>query len=85
MLRETLATYNQYYDGKRLGFHDNRFNLLAGDDEVLLLLRFLSSRFIPVVRQTDRHRRICQLYHRYWQNDGVQLVEKTRLAGKPGL
>ena len=63
-------------------FYDTRFNLLHGDDEVFL--RFLAEIMHPVVRSdsTDAER-ICQLFNQYLRNDGFQLVERTRLSGKP--
>jgi hypothetical protein len=63
-------------------FDDPRFDLMNGDDETLL--RFLCETMHPVVRPdpTDAQR-MCQLYNQYLQNDGFQIVEKTRLSGKP--
>ncbi len=54
---------------------------MNGDDEVIL--RFLCETIHPVVRPdvTDAER-LCQLYNRYLENDGFQLVEKTRMSGK---
>src|SRR6202035_3349358 len=38
----------------------------------------------PVVRPDPTEaERICQLYNQYLRNDGFQIVEKTRLSGKP--
>lgn len=63
-------------------FYDSRFELQAGDDEVFL--RFLCETIHPVVRQdVTEAERICQLYNQYLKNDGFQIVEKTRLSGKP--
>ena len=63
-------------------FYDTRFNLLYGDDEVFL--RFLAEILHPVVRSdsTDAER-ICQMFNQFLRNDGFQLVERTRLSGKP--
>ncbi len=63
-------------------FYDSRFNLKNGDDEIFL--RFLCETIHPVVRPdvTDADR-LCQLYNQYLNNDGFQIVEKTRLSGKP--
>jgi hypothetical protein len=63
-------------------FYDPRFNLLDGDDEVFL--RFLCETIHPVVRPdiTDAER-YCQLYNEFLRHDGFQLVERTRLSGKP--
>ncbi len=63
-------------------FYDSRFDLQYGDDEIFL--RFLCETIHPVVRQdVTEAERICQLYNQYLKNDGFQLVEKTRISGKP--
>lgn len=63
-------------------FEDKRFNLLGGDDEVFL--QFLCEMLHPVVRpDVTETERICQLFNQILKNDGFQLVEKTRLSGKP--
>lgn len=63
-------------------FYDSRFNLLNGDDEVFL--RFLCETIHPVVRpDVTEAERFCQLYNHFLKNDGFQLVEKTRISGKP--
>ncbi len=63
-------------------FHDSRFNLMRGDDETFL--RFLCESIHPVVRaEVTECERLCQLYNSYLKNDGYQLVEKTRVSGKP--
>lgn len=63
-------------------FYDSRFNLMNGDDEVFL--RFLCETIHPVVRpDVTESERLCQLYNQYLKNDGFQLVEKTRMSGKP--
>jgi hypothetical protein len=63
-------------------FYDRRFNLLNGDDEVFL--RFLCETLHPVVRSdVTESERLCQMYNQFLQNDGFQLVERTRLSGKP--
>ncbi len=63
-------------------FYDPRFNLMGGDDEVLL--RFLCETIHPVVcADVTEAARLCQLYNKYLQNDGFQLVEQTRLSNKP--
>jgi len=63
-------------------FYDSRFNLLHGDDEVFL--RFLCETIHPVVRQdVTEAERLCQMYNQFLKNDGFQLVEKTRISGKP--
>lgn len=63
-------------------FYDTRFNLLHGDDEIFL--RFLAEILHPVVRSDSTEaERISQLFNQYLRNDGFQLVERTRLSGKP--
>ncbi|MGE0651252.1 MAG: abortive infection family protein [Alphaproteobacteria bacterium] len=63
-------------------FYDRRFNLLNGDDEVFL--RFLCETIHPVVRpDVTEAERLCQFYNEFLKKDGFQIVEKTRLSGKP--
>lgn len=63
-------------------FYDGRFNLLHADDEVFL--RFLCETIHPVVRpEPTEAEKLCQLYNQHLRNDGFELVEKTRLSGKP--
>lgn len=63
-------------------FTDTRFNLLRGDDETFL--RFLCETIHPVVRQDITEiERLAQLYNNFLKNDGYQIVEKTRISGKP--
>lgn len=63
-------------------FYDSRFNLKNGDDETFL--RFLCETIHPVVRpDATEAERLCQLYNQYLKNDGFQIVEKTRISGKP--
>ncbi len=63
-------------------FYDRRFNLLTGDDEVFL--RFLAETIHPVVRpEATEAERLCQMFNQFVLNDGFQLVERTRLSGKP--
>ena len=63
-------------------FTDTRFNLLRGDDETFL--RFLCESIHPVVRQDIIEiKRLVQLYNSFLKNDGYQIIEKTRISGKP--
>ncbi len=63
-------------------FYDDRFSLMSGDDEVFL--RFLCETIHPVVRSdVTETERLCQLYNRYLENDGYQIVERTRMSGHP--
>lgn len=63
-------------------FYDDRFSLMNGDDEVFL--RFLCETLHPVVRSdVTESERLCQMFNEFLRNDGFQLVERTRLSGKP--
>lgn len=63
-------------------FSDSRFNLKTGDDETFL--RFLCESIHPVVRtDVTECERLCQLYNSCLKNDGFQIVEKSRISGKP--
>lgn len=63
-------------------FYDHRFNLMNCDDEILL--RFLCETIHPVVRpDVTEAERLCQWYNSFLKHDGFQLVERTRLSGKP--
>jgi hypothetical protein len=63
-------------------FHDPRFNLFKTDDEVFL--RFLCETIHPVVRpDVTESQRLSQLYNQFLRNDGFELVEKTRISGRP--
>ena len=63
-------------------FHDRRFDLMNGDDEILL--QFLAESVHPVVRpDVIKSKRIVQLYNKYLKSDGFELAEKSRISGKP--
>ena len=63
-------------------FEDTRFNMLDGADEGFL--SFLCETIHPYVRSDPLEaERICNIYNQYLLNDGFQIVEKTRLSGKP--
>ena len=63
-------------------FYDRRFNLMNGDDETFL--RFLCEMLHPAVRpDVTEAERLCQMLNLFLANDGFQLVERTRLSGKP--
>ncbi len=75
-------TVNNYDWGRGWIFSDARFNLMKGDDETFL--RFLCETIHPVVRPDVTECKIlCQLYNNYLKNDGYQVVEKTKISGKP--
>jgi hypothetical protein len=63
-------------------FYDFRFNLLHCDDEVLL--RFLCETIHPVVRpDVTEAQRLSQVFNQFLEKDGYQLVERTRMSGRP--
>lgn len=63
-------------------FYDSRFNLLYCDDE--MFLRFLCETIHPVVRSDQEEvERLKQLYNHFLRNDGYEIIEKTRISGKP--
>lgn len=63
-------------------FYDERFNLMNGDDEIFL--QFLCESIHPVVRRdVTESEKVCQLYNDFLKNDGFQLIEGTKLSGKP--
>lgn len=63
-------------------FQDIRFGLQRGDDEILL--RFLCETLHPVVRQDSTEvERLKQLYNDCLKHDGFEIIEKTRISGKP--
>lgn len=73
---------NNYDWGDDWVFSDRRFNLMNGDDDAFL--SFLCETIHPVVRPDPiEAERICQLYNQYLTNDGFQIVEKSRMSGKP--
>jgi AbiJ N-terminal domain 3 len=62
-------------------FTDSRFNLLHGEDEIFL--RFLCETLHPVVRtDTEEVERLRQGYNLLLQNDGFEIVPKTKMAGR---
>lgn len=63
-------------------FHDSRFQLMHGDDEVLL--KFLAETVHPVVRpDVTESQRLVQLYNQFLRNDGFEISERSRISGKP--
>ena len=62
--------------------YDSRFDLLRCEDESLL--RFLCETIHPVV-ETNTHEAegLLQMYNSYLKNDGFQIIEKSRISGKP--
>jgi hypothetical protein len=63
-------------------FYDSRFDLLHADDE--LFLTFLCETLHPVVRSDPEEvEKLRQMYNHFLRNDGYELVEKVRMAGRP--
>ena len=63
-------------------FFDDRFGLMDCDDEKFL--QFLCETIHPAVMpNVAEGARICDVYNRYLQSDGFQLIERTRVSGKP--
>jgi hypothetical protein len=63
-------------------FHDARFQLMNGDDEILL--RFLAETVHPIIRSdVTESKKLVQLYNEFLRNDGFELSEKSRISGKP--
>lgn len=62
-------------------FSDKRFKLLDGDDEIFL--RFLCETLHPVVRtDTEEVEQLHQRYNLILQNDGYEIISKTKMAGR---
>jgi hypothetical protein len=63
-------------------FHDSRFNLLKCDDTVFL--NFLCEMIHPLVRnQSSEVSKLLQIFNDNLKEDNFELVEKTRISGKP--
>jgi hypothetical protein len=63
-------------------FRDSRFNLLDCEEETFL--RFLCETIHPEVRpDTDKVKRLLEMYNSNLKNDGFEIVEKMRISGKP--
>lgn len=63
-------------------FTDARFNLMRTDDEVFL--RFLCEMLHPVVRSDPEEvERLKQSFNEFLRKDGYEIVERTRLSGRP--
>lgn len=63
-------------------FSDPRFQLSNGDDEIFL--RFLCETIHPLVRtDVTEAKQLCQLYNSVLVHDGFEIVEKTRISGRP--
>ncbi len=63
-------------------YSDERFELLDGPDEVLLI--FLAEMLHPVVRpDIDEARTLASTFSDFLREDGYALVPRTQLGGKP--
>jgi len=62
--------------------NDQRFNLLKADDQVFL--RFLCEMLHPVVRHDPAEaERLRQTFNQYLKEDGYEIVERTKISGRP--
>jgi len=74
--------YNNNDWGDDWVFFDERFNLLKGPDHIFL--EFLCEMVHPVVRSdTADATRLVELFNRHLDQDGWEIVEKTRVSGRP--
>jgi len=63
-------------------YHDKRFDLLHCDDSIFL--NFICEMVHPLVRtDTTQVARLTQLYNDVLSEDNFEIVEKSKLAGKP--
>ena len=63
-------------------FYDTRFNIIHADDEIFL--RFLCETLHPIVRvDPEEVEQLRQLFNQHLRNDGYEIVERTRLSGRP--
>jgi len=63
-------------------FTDKRFNLLKCDDSILL--RFLCEMIHPIVRlDSSEVTRLIQIFNENLKEDDYEIVEKTKISGKP--
>jgi hypothetical protein len=63
-------------------FQDSRFNLIGCDDD--LYLSFLCEMIHPVVRpDSSEAEKIRQLFNSFLATDGYEIIEKTKISGKP--
>jgi len=61
---------------------DPRFGLQDGDDDIFL--HFLCETVHPLVRtDAEEVERLLQIYNAHLKHDGFQIVEKTKISGKP--
>lgn len=63
-------------------FNDTRFNLLNCDDSILL--NFLCEMIHPIVRiDSSEVNRLLQIFNENLKEDHYEIVEKTKISGKP--
>lgn len=62
-------------------FSDSRFNLLAGEDEILL--NFLCEMFNPIVRNENQPwKKFLTMFNELLKPDGYELIEKSHISGR---
>ena len=63
-------------------FNDSRFNLMKCDDSVYL--QFLCETIHPIVRHDlSEVNKLTQIYNENLQNDGFEIIEKSRISNRP--
>ncbi len=63
-------------------FSDDRFQLEKGEDDIFL--RFLCEMLHPVVRaEKEEITRLVQAFNDYLKHDGYEIIEKTKISGRP--
>lgn len=63
-------------------FSDSRFNLLGCDDSIFL--NFLCEMIHPIVRaEYSEVNQLLQIFNENLKNDNFEIVEKTKISGKP--
>lgn len=63
-------------------FHDQRFNLIGCDDSIFL--NFLCEMIHPIVRADSSDvNRLLQIFNENLKEDNFEIVEKTKISGKP--
>jgi hypothetical protein len=72
---------NNLDEGDDWVFYDNRFGLLQDDEK---FLQFIAATVHPVVRPDgDEVQKMLAMYNRHLNPDGWEMVEFTRISGRP--